>query len=96
MGDNTMALGKQTSMFPGEKAKTKQAPERDIYGKKKEEANVYQNLIDINTVGHHTAKANEINFEEMFKDHLPPEAVDLADFVKDLSNKNVSKGKNDI
>jgi len=28
-------------MFPGEKAKTKQAPERDIYGKKKEEANVY-------------------------------------------------------
>ena len=32
----------------------------------------------------------------MFKDHLPPEAVDLADFVKDLSNKNVSKGKKDI
>jgi len=32
----------------------------------------------------------------MFKDHLPPEAVDLADFVKDLSSKNVSKGLKDI
>lgn len=97
LGDNAASLAKQTGMYPTEKSKAqKDPPARDIYGKKAAEVNPFQGIIDKYQVTTHTQKANDINFEDMFKDHLPPEAVDLADFVKDLSNKNVSKGAKDI
>ena len=47
MGDNMNALGKKSSMFPSEKKPTKE-PARELYGKKKEETNIYQGLIDNN------------------------------------------------
>jgi len=49
-------------------------------------------LIDKNQVDYnHPKKAWEVDFEKLYQDHLPSEAVDLKDFVENLNSKNINK-----
>jgi hypothetical protein len=41
-------------------------------------------------------KASEVDFEKLYQDHLPNEAVDLKEFVENLNSKNINKGQSDI